>query len=209
MNNAARLIRTGTRGLRLTRMVVLAVAALLPLLAAICCTATNMKGSHPVTIKQIESESARHYVSEFYTWYTPIADNDSASPPWSAILAQSKFRFAPQLARLLRRDISAKRHCKELVGLDFDPFLNTQDPESTYVVGNVIHTGEIFRAEVYAGKSKMQGSRPSVIAVLTREKDSWIFADFDYPNIHTSLVSFLDGSDLTCSSRSILRPRSQ
>lgn len=195
------------RGSRLTRLAVLAIAALFPLLATICCTAIQIKRAQPVATTNIQSESARHYVSEFYAWYTPIAYNDSTSPPWSAILTQSKFRFAPQLTKLLSRDISAKRHCKELVGLDFDPFLNTQDPEPSYVVGNVGQTGKLFRAEIYAGEFKMR-SQPSVIAVLKREDGSWIFVDFDYPNIHTSLASFLGGSDLTCSSRSILGPRS-
>jgi hypothetical protein len=75
-------------------------------------------------------------VQEFYNWYAPITLN-SRTRAWDLALERRSSVLTRELAQLLRADSAAQAKCKELVGLDFDPFLASQDPASHYEVGAI------------------------------------------------------------------------
>lgn len=143
--------------------------------------------------------SARAFVSRFYKWYVPQALQDRAEPTWHIALKKKGEKFAPPLARLLRADWAAQDKCEDLVGLDFDPFLNSQDPAQHYEVGEITHQGNIYKAEIYSVQEGQRGSKPDVSASLKRSDGRWMFINFCYPD-GGDLVIILKAPKLPCSS---------
>jgi hypothetical protein len=137
-------------------------------------------GSHDVSV------SPREFVEGFYKWYAPRALRDNATAAWNIALKFRSSDIGPQLAQLLKEDSTAQARCQELVGLDFDPFLNTQDPAERYEVGKITQKGKHFQAEIYSVQSGERSSKPALNAELSSDSGHWIFVNFHYP----------DGSDL-------------
>ena len=79
----------------------------------------------------------RSFVQRFYDWYVPLALKDDVWRAWDVAVRTKPEAFTPQLTRLIRQDTAAQRKASELVGLDFDPFLNTQDSSEQFVVESV------------------------------------------------------------------------
>jgi hypothetical protein len=75
-------------------------------------------------------ESVRGFVQGFYDWYVPKALDHKIFRAWDLALKTKSSVFSPELAQALREDSAAQDKAEkgELVGLDFDPFLNSQDP---------------------------------------------------------------------------------
>ncbi len=75
--------------------------------------------------------NARNFVKNFYDWYVPLynnfdsrqAKNDENSPPMRVAIYRHASLFSPALLKALREDDNAQRRAKEIVGIDFDPFL--------------------------------------------------------------------------------------
>lgn len=147
---------------------------------------------------QSTSSQARAFVSQFYNWYVPQALQDRAEPTWRIALKKKGEEFAPPLVRLLRADSTAQDKCEDLVGLDFDPFLNSQDPAQHYEVGEITHEGSIYKAEIYSVQAGQRGSKPDVSASLERSDGRWMFTNFYYPD-GGDLVTMLKVPKLPCS----------
>ncbi len=102
--------------------------------------------------------------------------------------------LAPDLVRALKADSAAQARATEgVVGLDFDPFLNTQDPDDHYVVGQTTRQGKRSLVEVYSVRSGKRSNKPDVIAELEWQGGLWVFVNFYYPNMRTDLLSVLKG----------------
>jgi hypothetical protein len=137
--------------------------------------------------------SSREFVEQFYKWYVPLALSDQVNRSWDAALKLAPPPFSPELTKLLRGDAVAQAECKELVGLDFDPFLYTQDPAQAYVVGKIVHTGQYYRAEIYSVDHSVQSKEPGLIAEFTQEKGHWLFVNFYYLSPKSDLLTVLKG----------------
>lgn len=148
---------------------------------------------------QSTAPSARAFVSQFYDWYAPQALQDRAEPAWRIALKKKGEEFAPPLVRLLRADSAAQDKCEDLVGLDFDPFLNSQDPAQHYEVGEITHEGSIYKAEIYSVQAGQRGNKPDVSASFERSDGRWMFINFYYPD-GGDLVTILKAPKLRCSS---------
>lgn len=70
--------------------------------------------------------SAVAFVREFYATYAPRLIPNGLQAV-DSIIAERPGLFAPALLAALRRDAALRDTATEIVGLDFDPFLNTQD----------------------------------------------------------------------------------
>jgi hypothetical protein len=103
-----------------------------------------------------------------------------------------------QLAKLLREDSVAQAACADLVGLDFDPFLNSQDPAPRYEVGGISRNEQTFRAEIYGMQSGRRSAKPSLSAEFRESDGHWFFVNFYYPN-GTNLLAILKSPRLPCS----------
>jgi len=92
-------------------------------------------------------------------------------------LSKKKALFAPELRQALERDIAASAKVKdEIVGLDFDPFLDSQDPDSPYRVAGVKQgKGRTLVTVKSPGRSGV-----TLVAVVKRHGESWQFVDFIY-----------------------------
>src|SRR5262249_29402277 len=93
-----------------------------------------------------ERTSCRKFVEEFYAWYVA---HDKKSDPLKLALRRKKANFSETLIQRLKEDYkAAAKSPGEIVGLDFDPVLNSQDFADKYVPGRVTQKGRQFEVEV-------------------------------------------------------------
>jgi hypothetical protein len=156
----------------------------------VCPLISQAQGFHYV------GSSSREFVEQFYKWYVPLALNDQVNRSWDAALKLAPPPFSLELTKLLREDAVAQAECKELVGLDFDPFLYTQDPAQAYVVGKITHAGPDYRAEIYSVDHGVQSKEPGLIADFTQEKGHWFFVNFYYLSPKSDLLTVLKSRPL-------------
>ena len=82
----------------------------------------------------------------------------------------------------VKEDAAASAKVKdEIVGLDFDPFLNTQDPSPRYVLGNVTAKDDKCSAEIFGVTGGKREKDVSVLPELAFTNGHWIFENFHYP----------------------------
>jgi hypothetical protein len=127
------------------------------------------------------SESPGHFVGQFYAWYVPRTLSDKSIPAYEFTLKNKKNLFTPVLLKALKDDFEASAKVRdEIVGLDFDPFLNTQDPCERYEVGKTVQKGNSYRVEVYGICSGKRSEKPDVWPEVLRVNGHWLFANFYY-----------------------------
>jgi hypothetical protein len=130
-------------------------------------------------------------VRNFYAWYVPAA---SGSNPrgLALVLRHRASLFTNELFRALKEDSDAQaRVPDEIVGLDFDPFLASQNPCEQYEVGRAVREGSNYHVEIYGVCSGSRQSKPTIIAELVPKSGSWVFANFRYPREKTDLLQVL------------------
>ena len=134
------------------------------------------------------AESAKDFVQGFYSWYVP----EALKTGWGVALKYKGSAFSPALFRALKEDSDAQEKANgELVGLDFDPFLNAQDPCDRYEVGTATAQSARYRVDVYGVCSGKRHKKPDVVAEVAHRDGSWVFINFVYPAIHSDLLSTL------------------
>ncbi|MGH9616889.1 MAG: hypothetical protein ACRD28_09125, partial [Acidobacteriaceae bacterium] len=143
-------------------------------------------------------DSSRGFVEGFYQWYVPVALSDSATRTWDIALKGRRSDFSPELARLLSEDSAAQAKCEELIGLDFDPLLNTQDAAERYDVGEITHEGQDYRAAIFSVQSGKRSEKPDVNAEFSEQEGHWVFVNFYYPD-GTNLLKILKSPRPKCS----------
>jgi hypothetical protein len=145
------------------------------------------------------AEAARRFVLEFYDWYTPKALRGNAGPAWHLALKWKPTVFNPPLLRALREDSAASAKAKgDIVGLDFDPFLASQDPESRYPVGKASRRGKFYYVNLHRFLLGKPSPKPVLVAKLENHNGTWRFANFIYS----------DGNDLMTVLTELKRARS-
>jgi hypothetical protein len=131
-------------------------------------------------------------VREFYAWYVPIANGPSAVPTWFAAMSRNPAVLDTQLLAALRADSTAQSHAEgEIAGLDWDPFLATQDPCERYDVGSATGEGDTRLIPVQGNCTGTEKSGPDVIVEARRNGSSWLLINFRYPKQDSDLVSAL------------------
>jgi hypothetical protein len=116
------------------------------------------------------------FVQEFYDWYTPIAASEKYRLTVS--LSAKRLSFAPELWKMLVADDTAQSKADEIVGLDFDPILNTQDPSSRFIVkGAKVENGRC-NADVVGINQGAEDEHVMPELVLTN--GHWVFVNFHY-----------------------------
>lgn len=127
-----------------------------------------------------EAASVRKCVQGFYDWYVPRALKGDVEMQTLKIKASD---FTPTLRKALIDDYNAQGKSKdEVVGLDADPFLNSQDVANTYTVKKIEHEGHAWLASVYGHyKGQKEDAQPSVIAQVEKTKTGWRFTNFLVP----------------------------
>ena len=143
--------------------------------------ATSAQKAVPKSVVSPE-QSCRAYVQKFYNWYVPASFHPGNKVISEVALGRKDFVFSPELRKALKDDLEASRGNKdEVVGLDFDPFLDSQDPSRRYVVGKVSVTGQQCRAEVHGVEKGRKSAKPDVTSQLELRDGRWTFTNFLYP----------------------------
>jgi hypothetical protein len=148
--------------------------------------------------------SARTFVQGFYDWYVgqmraAAKSKAGAGFGFNDAIRRKPEAFSPELKRLLEEDYAAASKCKDdVVGLDWDPFLETQDSPGTYAAGKVEKTAHGFRVSVDVKDFKARGVRnPAAQADVAFVGGRWTFVDFGEeptdPKAWQGLVAILKG----------------
>jgi hypothetical protein len=138
------------------------------------------------------SEAVGGFVQGFYDWYVPVALRDNPVPASDIALKQRPAVFSPVLFRALKEDSEAQAKAQGyIVGIDFDPFLASQDPCDRYEVGTVAAQKVGYSVKIYGVCSGKRNEKPDVVAEVARQDGSWAFTNFIYPAIHRDLLGIL------------------
>lgn len=132
------------------------------------------------TTPQQGSESARSFVQQFYSWYVPISRGHNNESAWDIALRQKPDDFTPELTTALKVDSEAQAKADEIVGLDFDPFENGQDPCERYVAEQSVGKSGAYWVNVYGVCEGKKHIEPDVIAEVKQVQGRWVFVNFHY-----------------------------
>lgn len=138
--------------------------------------ATAQSASSPS--QQNTESGCRSFVQSFYDWYVPIALREQSKKAWDIALRRKPRLFEHQLAVLIQSDSDAQRKAKELIGLDFDPFLNSQDPSEQFGVKSVDKKSYACLVTVDGFSSGIK--REELVAEVRFTNDRWQFSNFYY-----------------------------
>lgn len=144
---------------------VLALVAVLAVPKALLC-------QNPTT----DEVSCREFVQDFYDWYVPIATADKERI--TGRLLPGKSSFDPVLWKMLVADDEAQSHSNEIVGLDFDPILNSQDPSPKFIVKSASARDGRCNAAVIGVNRGVEDEHVKPELVLSNGR--WIFVNFRY-----------------------------
>lgn len=137
--------------------------------------------------------SAQAFVQQFYDWYVPLAldDHKDLSAP-DIVLTGRPSALDTELCRALRADSDAQAKAPgEIVGLDFDPFLNSQDPCERYVAGPASREGMVYEIPVRGICEGISHAQPDVITQVMFESGTWVFVNVHYPDSKNDLKAVL------------------
>ena len=141
--------------------------------------------------------SCLHFTQAFYNWYVKTLDSKNTKDPELTALNYEGKPFSRELDQGLRKVKAEEKTSGDAI-LDFDPFLNSQDPAEHYEVRKVIEKNGHCWADVYGIWSTPVsgvGNGPQVVAEMVFENNRWIFVNFHYPDStdprNESLLSML------------------
>ncbi len=136
--------------------------------------------------------SVREFVQGFYDWYVPKVRKERGMSGAKLVLKYKSSSFSPELLRALKIDSDAQsKPPHQLVGLDFDPFVNAQDYADRCKVEKITRKGDRYFAEVYDIWSGSRSVDPSVVAELAFKDGHWLFVNFHYAMNTPSLLNTL------------------
>ncbi|MBX9949983.1 MAG: YbjP/YqhG family protein [Candidatus Obscuribacterales bacterium] len=133
-------------------------------------------------------KSCRTFVQSFYKWYLTQPDSDRA-------YKRRASAFSPELLKQLNDDYAASQKVSgEIVGLDFDPFLDTNaEPFAKYVATKVTRKGTNYLVQVDgSGGNRTDHSR--ILSEVAFQNGKCKFVNFHYPGSkepNENLVSIL------------------
>lgn len=136
-------------------------------------------GGAAFAVNAEDTASCRSIVRDFYNWYVPLAQKNGGDPASLSAVRQRPDYFSASLLKSLEEDSAAQAKAQgEIVGIDFDPFLNSQDPAEKYVVGKVVVNSGKCVADIKAVDGR-QGMY-DVKSELRQVGSKWQFTEFLY-----------------------------
>jgi hypothetical protein len=125
---------------------------------------------------------ARRFVELFLQRYH-AQFNETAERPadWDPTTLVQR-ALTPELARALAADRAAQMaNDEENVGLDFDPFSNSQDPCETYKAGRTAQRADTLMVEILGECHGQIPLIPDAVYMLLRRGREFAIADIVYP----------------------------
>jgi len=134
-------------------------------------------GASSLTLKA--EDSPRKFVQDFYDWYVPLTAHTHNAAASDVAIKKKSTIFSAELLKALKADTLAQSKSPgELVGLDWDPFLNSQSQVDRCVIGNISSKNGTYRVDVYDILDGKKEKKPSIIPELKQENGHWIFVNF-------------------------------
>jgi len=162
----------------------------------------QVRGVNPKAPDSPDEISCRVFVQRFYDWRVSLnvdmfcsnslkgsrASQEAIDAQEEECRIASLYRHAEKLSpnKVLSRKLLHYQHREEAVqakdvedpGLDFDPYLNTQDPSPRFVVDDVRVNGNRCDAIVHGYDGGKQ--REEVMPELSKAGDGWVIENFHY-----------------------------
>ena len=131
-----------------------------------------------------DTGAADAFVRDFYQGFAPRGQASGLAVT-DSLLNERPMLFAPALLLALRQDAAARaKAVGEIDGLDFEPFLNSQDPCPRYVVGPATRADSsepgAVRVTVRAACDRASGPPPAFSVEVIPHAGSWQFVNFFY-----------------------------
>jgi hypothetical protein len=145
----------------------------------------------------LNAESAQRAVDEFYGWYVPI-QKQTPNASMRAIHDRPAL-FGAEIVTALRADsVASAASPGEVVGLDGDPFLNTQDACDHYASTGVAESRGRYVVQVLGSGGCAAHSTADISVEVTPTKGNLVFTNFIYsPRDKDNLVALLAYLDST------------
>ena len=150
--------------------------------------------THPAQAAvQPVAQQVKTFVQNFYNWYRLLAQTDHNVSTIELALQRKRFVFSRQLRALLDKDIRASHQVSgEVVGLDFDPILDSQEvPAPKYEVGSVNFKKGAYWVTVWASNGHQRTPKPTCILEIGSEDGHWVIQ-----NVHYEDTGFSENENL-------------
>ena len=136
-------------------------------------------GAQPV------AESAQRAVQRFYDWYVPRQEHAGGPDTWMVALTRGPLQVDPELVRWFRIDSTAQARAKgEIDGIDWDPFLASQDPCKAYTTAPPIIEGVRVYIPVHCRGQKA----PAVLVEVRHVKTGWMIVEWRNPKSREGII---------------------
>jgi hypothetical protein len=133
------------------------------------------------------SKACGKFVQDFYDWYVIKAENESQLPASSTAIKEKREIFSADIRKALEVDFKAQENSPgEIVSLDFDPFLNSQDPSNQYMVGKVVIAKSTCLVDVHNMVAGKKSATPAVVAEVKSFNGKLRFVNFYYKTSNKS-----------------------
>ncbi len=125
--------------------------------------------------------SCRSFVQGFYNWYLKQLSHESEGPAFNQALQYRRQVFSRSLFQALKEDYEAQSKVSGvIVGIDFDPFLASQDPAERYVVGKIVIKAGSYWVGIHAIRDDEKSQKPELYAEAVIKDGQWLFINFHY-----------------------------
>ena len=129
------------------------------------------------------ADSPGKFVQDFYNWYVPLAKHSHKEASSDVALKKRSADFSAELKKALQEDsAAAAKSPGEIVGIDWDPFLNSQETIDRCEIGKTTEKNGTFRVEVYDFLGGKKDKKPQIIAEVKSENGHWVFVNFWNPD---------------------------
>jgi len=160
-------------------------ALIIVMLFLTSCTDT---ARHPVAN---EKENARVFVQQFYDWYKKLYNEgvtatDNVGTDVYMIKHKPQYLDDSLLKAFIEYYKAEPKEADEVVGLDFDPILDSQDIGWDYQTGKVKQVGDKFFIDIHCdthGKPKdtILALPPIIVAEVVKKSGQWKLVNLSYP----------------------------
>jgi len=164
-------------------------ATLILVLFVITCVGQAVVATEP-------AKDCGQFVQKFYDWYVArqkaLTKANSHKDVMEVAMKEKRSAFSPELIKGLQEDVAAARkNPREIVGLDFDPILASQEEPEKYEVGEVRAKGDHYLVDLFGYLEGKKDAKPIVVAELVSKNGQWIFTNFHYEGDTSNLVDVL------------------
>ena len=165
----------------------IAIGSLLAITSAltVCganATPTPTKPNSGGTAAAAATASPKDFVQGFYDWYVTSKENEPDVRGMDVALKQKKQFFDAVLYKHLWEDEAASEKSPgEVVGLDFDPFVNANGLiYNKYVAGPAVNKDGAYRVPVYGIDAGKKTPKPVLEAEVATKNGHCVFTNFHY-----------------------------